>query len=189
MNSVIMHYGVPQTPDGKGSGRYRKDWSYKQLTPRQRARRASMTKDAVDSIISTLDKEDRHRLGMDENEPYLSLDEGEYLVFRSLIKVDKLPVSFFDLLEDGEKSLNVCLGTRHGDEYRGRGYATKATEQAMAWVKMNKNNLPQDYIHWSALRTNTASRKLAEKYGFELYEDNERWTPDDEWVLYIYDIH
>ena len=154
----------------------------------ERARRAAITKPDVDSIIDTFSKEDRSLIGMnDYDEQYLTVCEGGYVIFRSLVFDENHAISFFDLLEDGEKSLNVCMGTRRDD--RGRGFATKAANQAMMWVEMNKSNIPQDYIHWSALRTNAPSRKLAESLGFKLHEDGELWKPEDEWVLYIYDIH
>ena len=104
-----------------------------------RQTRALKTKKLVDEIINTMSKEDKEKLGMKDNEnSYLTEEECGWVVKRFIYKHDDTPISFFDLLRDGD-NLNVALATRCDGDYRGKGYATKLVQEAIEWCNKNKD--------------------------------------------------
>lgn len=103
----------------------------------------------------------------------MSLEQGEYVVKRFLKRYGGEPVAFFDLLRDGD-DLNVALATKSGEKYRGKGYASELTSRGMAWLSKHKNLYNQ--VIWGPREENTASRKIAEKHGFNLDEkSSKKW--------------
>jgi RimJ/RimL family protein N-acetyltransferase len=148
---------------------------------RVRTARAAKTKDDVDSIINTMSKKEKKFLNFDGKE-YLSFEEGQFVVKRFLYKYGNKPISFLDLLRDGD-DLAVVIGTRSGKEYRGKGYARKLTERGMKWV--NKNMDKWENIRWSVNNKNYKSIGLAKKLNFELDKN----TSGNEWLDYVYTQH
>lgn len=110
---------------------------------------------------------------------YLSLQEGQFVVKRVLQKHGNTPVSFFDLLRNGD-DLDVAIGTRSGKEYRGKGYAKKVTSKGMEWAEKNRDKW--DNINWVAKKDNYKSIELAKKLNFKLDEGKS----NNEWSYYIY---
>lgn len=127
---------------------------------------ALKTKKLVDEIINTMSDEDKEKLGMKEDESsYLTENQCGYVVKRFIYKQDDTPISFFDLLRDGD-NLNVALATRSDKDYRGKGYATKLAKQAIEWCDKNKDKW--DSVLWGVRYDNVASIALAEKLNFKL---------------------
>lgn len=55
---------------------------------------------------------------------------------------------------------------RHGEKYRGKGYASEVTKRGMDWLAKHPELFNE--VLWSPREENTASRRLAEKSGFKL---------------------
>lgn len=179
----LYHYGIRgmkwgvrryQNEDGSWTEEGKKRRGY-----RDRVISANKTKKDVDDIIKTFNKKERDRLALDPGEEYLTFEQGSQLAKRIVEKNGDIPVSFIDFLEDG-KNLNVALGTRSGDEYRGKGYATRATAKGMKWL--DKHIDEYDKVIWGVRTDNEASIKIAKKFGFE--EDPTSYSDDGKWVNY-----
>lgn len=186
MNNVLVHHGVKgqkwgvrryQDKDGRltSEGRTRR-------IARDRAVRAYKTKPMVDEIIGTMTKDEKEKLGLHESGQYLTLEDGASVVKRVLIKDGDTPVSFFDIFDDDDH-YNLAIGTRSGEEYRGKGYATKAAKQGLNYYEKNKERLGDKPIIWGVRKDNEASIKIAKSLGFEL--DESSYSDDDQWVNYV----
>lgn len=66
-----------------------------------------------------------------------------------------------------------------GEEYRGKGYASKEVERAIKWAD-KYGHYSLDELEWIAEKSNTGSRRLAEKYGFEESDNH----GDEDYVYY-----
>jgi GNAT superfamily N-acetyltransferase len=172
-----MHWGVRRyqnqdgslTLEGKKRNRYR----------RQAINANSSSKD-VNDIIKSMNKDDRNKV-LAGSDHYLNLEEGAAVAKRVIKKMGDKPIAFFDILEDGDDTFQLALGTRGGKKYRGKGYGSQVTKEAMNWLEKNKHKVSQKKIVWGVRKDNTASIKLAEKYGFELEPGSEK----DGWVNYV----
>lgn len=152
-------------------------------TAQKRATAAAKTKSDVDDIVSTFNKHDRELLGLkSENEQYLTLEEGEHVIKRILKKYGDTPVAFFDMLDDGS-TVNVALGTRSGEEYRGKGYASKAVKDGLRWYEQHADELGRMPVVWGVRTDNDASIKIAKKNGF--VEDPDSISKDGKWINYV----
>lgn len=159
-----------------------KNSEYKQSIAKSRAIKASKTKKDVDSIINSMNKKDRYAVLAGSSE-YLNLDEGEHVVKRFVKNYGKIPVSFFDLLQEDDVNLQVALGTRSGKEYRGKGYASDVAKQAIDYLKKNRNKFSYRTVTWGVLVSNRASIKIAQNNGFVL--DPNSYSDDGKWVNYV----
>jgi GNAT superfamily N-acetyltransferase len=178
-----MHYGVSvkDGSPGRGSGRYPLGSGKKGAI--QRVKSAAKSKNKVDEIINTLNPSDREKLGMSVNDiEYLSIEQGEHVIKRVIESIDEIPVSFFELLDDGD-TINLALATRSEKEYRGKGYATKAAEQAMNWLDKNPHIRNKRDVIWGVRTDNPGSIAIAKQMGFEL--DPNSYSDDGKWVNYI----
>ena len=191
MNDLYLaHYGVKG--QRWGVRRYQNsDGSLTELgKSRNRAVKTAKTKKDVDDIVSTFNKKERKYFGLKDGEEYLSLDQGEYVVKRILLKDKNTPVAFFDLLDDG-KNLNVAIGTRSGSDYREKGYATKVAKAGINWYNNNKESIGNKPIIWAPMKDNIPSINLAKKLGFyETDSSNKKWKRyayNLEWLSDIYD--
>lgn len=156
----LAHFNPNHDPQ---TGRFAKN-TYAQIA-RKRAIKAAKTKADVDSIVDSLTDDELRLFGTNRKEGYLSLDQGEYVVKRFIKRHGNEPVAFFDLLRDGD-DLNVALATRHGDKYRGKGYASELTQRGMNWLSKHPETF--DKVIWGPRTENMTSRRLAEKNGFVL---------------------
>lgn len=137
----------------------------------------------VDDIISTWNSKDRERFNLGKGEEYMSSEKAAgFLIKRILVEDGDKPVAFFDLLKDADNTIQVALGVRSGDQYRGKGYASKASKEGIDWYKKNSDWLGYDKVIWAPMVENTASRRLAEKNGFVL--DPTSYSDDKKWVNY-----
>lgn len=103
-------------------------------------------------------------------------------------------MSFLEVWDDdylsstGGRIGQIALATRSGDDYRGKGYASKNVKTAVDWFnKYGHKKLSE--LQWVAEETNTGSNALAKKYGFEKVTpetygyDPSKWT---NWNMYRY---
>ena len=135
----------------------------------------------VDSIIDSMNSDDRYKV-LAGDDHYLNFEEGSHVVKRSLTKLGDTAISFVDLLDDG-KQLQVALGTRAGDEFRGKGHGYKTAKDAIDWYEQHKYELPYEEIVWGVLVDNYGSIRIAEKLGFE--KDESSLSDDGTWVNYV----
>lgn len=123
-------------------------------------------------------------MGLPEDGQYLYYEQGSEVAKRILVRDGDTPVSFFDILDDGD-SFNLALATRSGDQYRGKGYATMAAKKGMYWYDNNKSKFGNRPAVWGVREDNEASIRLAKKLGFS-YEKGSRAKDKDGyyWVNY-----
>ena len=148
---------------------------------------ADKTEQEVDDIINSMNKKDRNRVLAGSNK-YLEQNQYSSVVKRS-VQRDKSgkAVSFMDLLDDGD-TLQVCLGTRSGKQYRGKGYGSKAASECMNWINKNKSKLNHKQIIWGVAANNTGSIRIAEKMGFKLDPKSKNFYEGEDWVNYVYKL-
>lgn len=132
----------------------------------------SHSKDVV-SILNTFSEKDQDMINIYSKQGsydgYKDYAEWNYRTKRFVEKVGKTPVSFFDL-QFGWHGANVVIGSRNSSRFRSKGYASNAAKKGFDWIESNKDLLSAvgvNEITWMAYSNNTASRKLAKKYGFE----------------------
>jgi len=172
-DGYLMHYNPNHDPK---TGRFTTVPIYQ-----KRAMKAAKTKKYVDDIIESLSYEDADKVLILDNMPrkefntkkkkhelYLTSDEGEFVVNRALLKIGDVPVSFLDLLDNGD-NLSAAIATRSGSEYRRKGYAEKVAKKTDQWIKRNPDKLKDyKYINWWSLDSNDSSKKIAENHGYTL---------------------
>ena len=144
-----------------------------------RIRRIDKTRKQVDEIVGSLSKKDRSMLNAEDG--YLTLEQGEYVVKRILVKDGDMPVAFLDFLSDGtnksgKENLSVAIATR--SDAQGKGYGYEAAKKGSEWIDKNRDRF--GYIEWAAKTDNTSSQHLAEKVG---YKHNNKLS-DDKWEVY-----
>ena len=135
--------------------------------------------DAVNDIASTMSKRDKKLLNLSGDVYQRSVDDGANVVKRIVKKVGDTPVSFFDITGD-RSGVSISIGTRGGDEYRNKGYASAVAKQGKKWL--DEHAAEFDQVVWWARKDNPGSIKIAQKIGLEL--DESSVLPDDPWVKY-----
>lgn len=174
----LYHYGTP-----RHSGRY----PYGSGKRPYQSEKIIDTDDLsmVNDIYKEFNRNDRISINggdiEDVNYDYLFSPEGEFynnpkeygLDTMKVIKKGTKPVAFFgaDRLWDFNNNTftnetEAYLGV--SPSYRGQGYASKVTEAGMNDLLKNDSI---NKIWWRPIESNTASIKLAEKYGFDYIGD------------------
>lgn len=176
----LMHYGVKgqewgkrrfQNPDGS-------------LTELGRVHYGVKSKDSdVEDILNSMSKKDKKLINIASDDEIKSYSHGgpEYFdVVKRFVEKDtnNIPVSFLDF-QDVDGRLSVTIGTRGGEAYRNKGYASKISAKGMDWISKNSDQLSLKYseILWIPKARNKGSRKLAEKNGFVLKKSLKNYIP------------
>ena len=171
----LQHHGIKGQKWGVQNGP-----PYPLDTPRNRAIKTARTKSKVDSIVDSLTDDERDKLAISKGESYLTIEEGEHVIYRALKEVGDIPIAFFDALDDGD-TIQLAMATRSGDEYRGKGYATKVAKQCMRYLEKHPKKRAGRDIIWGVRADNVGSIKIAKKLGF--VEDPDSYN--DGWVNYV----
>lgn len=140
--------------------------------------------DDVNNIVSTLSTKEKKLLGAPLDEDWIDKKyEAETLsnIAKTFItKIGNTPVSALEIWTNGGRTGQIAIATRNDEKYRRKGYASKEVERAMKWVE-RYGNKSIDELEWFADKSNTGSRHLAEKYGFEIADN----PGSDNYVRYI----
>lgn len=191
--TYLVHHGIKgqkwgvrryQNPDGTLTAEGKKRLYYRNNVLRNRPH----TND-VNEIVSSMSKEDKERLGAELDEPWINVNrEAETLsgIANTFVeKIGNTPVAFAEawIREDknGKRVGQIAIGTRSGDQYRGKGAATRAFKSLDEWVS-RYGNKTLDELEWWARDDNVGSRKIAEKAGFEY--DEKKSSEYEGWSYY-----
>lgn len=135
----------------------------------------------VNDIVNTMTKKDKELLNLSGDTYQKSVKEGQRVVKRFIKRVGNEPVSFLDVT--GNKSgVAIAIGTRSGNDYRGKGYGKAVANQGKKWLDEHADEF--DQIVWWVRKDNIGSIKIAEGIGLEL--DESSVLPDNPWVKYEY---
>lgn len=167
-NNYLCHYGVIGMK-----------WGIRRTPEQLGHRKSSSSEEKVKSITRTWSKEDRERMNLFGNEEY---ESSPLLVYRNIQYIKNLPVSFIDI-EDYGTGLNVSIGTRSGEKYRGKGYASKCLKEGLSWYESNKETFSNKPLSWWAREENIGSNLLAKNAGFDYDEEGSKKNPG--WSHYI----
>jgi RimJ/RimL family protein N-acetyltransferase len=197
-DSFLQHYGVKgmkwgvrryQNPDGSltSAGKKRK------ALIRKTGNAMKTTKDA-NEIVDSLTPKERKFLGAPKYDKWIepehdadfSSNIAKRFVQYEMKDSMKTPVSFLEIWDDGGTVGQIAIATKSGEQYRGKGYASKSVKQGLDWY--NKYGYKKlERLEWIAAKDNTASNNLAKKFGFK----PAKWT-DYDWAeqpkdnLYVY---
>lgn len=95
------------------------------------------------------------------------------LVDTHVVYNGKKPVAFCDIWYWKDGKAYIAIGTRGGDAFRHKGYASKALNEAIISFKLNPNLTELLYYPHAG---NEASKRLAIKHGFKIFEENKYFT-------------
>ena len=189
-NPYLAHHGIKGQQ--WGIRRYQnKDGS---LTPEGKLRYQSRSNvirnrdytDDVNGIVRSMSDRDKDLIGQTDYDADWIDKNSEYDIIANKAKtiierIGDQPVSFAEVWTNGTRTGSMAIGTRSGDEYRGKGYATSAAEKAIKWVE-RYGKYTIDELEWVARQDNEASNKIAKKLGFEY--DKEASDKDEGWSHY-----
>lgn len=142
------------------------------------------TEKDVQSIVDSMSKHEQELLGV-SNGQYMLEDEVQGVAKRFIKKHNDTPVAFLDIYYGRENGGTIAIGTKSGEDYRGKGYASDLVTKAQKWLESPeaKDVLNITLLDWYARRENDASIDLAKKYGFTERKDRE---DDSEWFVATY---
>lgn len=186
-----MKWGVRryQNPDGTLTSEGKK----RKALIRKTGNAMKTTKDA-NEIVDTLTRKEKKLLGASLHEKWIepefdaqtSSNIAKRFVQYEMAEGMKTPVSFLEVWDNGGNIGQIAIATKSGEQYRGKGYASKSVKQGLDWY--NRYGYKKlERLEWIAEKSNTASNALAVKKGFKpaKWEDYD-WNPQKDYNLYVY---
>lgn len=198
-SAELYHYGIKgmkwgvrryQNPDGTLTAEGRK----RTQLIRKTGNAMKTTKDA-NEIVKSLTPKEKKFLGAPKYDEWIEPEfdaETSSNVAKRFVQYEmkgsmKTPVSFLEIWDDGGTVGQIAIATKSGDEYRGKGYASKSVQQGLDWY--NRYGYKKlERLEWIAAKDNTASNNLAKKFGFQpaKWEDYD-WADQPKDNLYVYE--
>lgn len=139
------------------------------------------TTDDINEIVRSMSDEEKKKLGASLNEEWIEPEAELHILStkaKTIIeKYNDVPVAFVEVYMDGNKRGQISIGTRSGEKYRGKGYATSAMNRMNKYLE-RYGKMYLDDVEWWARNDNIASKKLAEKFGFK-YQYTKKYGDHD----------
>lgn len=189
----LYHHGIKgqkwgirryQNPDGSLT-----DEGRKRASLRNRISKNIKTTDKANDIVRSLSDKEKELLGASKNEDWVvkehELETSSNLAKRIVIENGDIPVSMFEIWDDGGPDGQIAIATRSGKEYRGQGNALKAAQKGLDWYnRYGKKSIKN--LYWIAENSNTGSIKLAERLNFEKLDLENAPFKDPDFSYYRY---
>lgn len=174
----LCHYGVKgmkwgvrryQLPNGKLTSEGRK----RRSLARKVSANMKTTNDA-NEIVDSLTLKEKKFLGAPKYDKWIEPEfDAKYSanIAKRFVQYEmkdsmKTPVSFIEIWDDGGTVGQIAIATKSGEQYRGKGYASKAAKRGLDWF--NKYGYKKlERLEWLAKKDNNASNKMAKKLGFK----------------------
>ena len=146
---------------------------------KRRVKRELKYCDDVNAVVDTLSQDEKRLLGMRKDEKKWFSDNGieraETVsnIAKTFIQYDgKKPVSFLEIWDNGTDIGEIVIAT--DPKYRGTGVTKKNVEKAKKWFNSPSNLYLKD-LQWNNRKENAKSGKVAERFGFGEYEEDQLW--------------
>lgn len=134
--------------------------------------------EAVNEIYKTLTPSEKYKVSGSRNQPVLHEFDYDPKRAQAFVAYNKnVPVSAFVVKKLNNSQADVEILTRNDPNFRGKGYASKVASKGLKWVE-KKSNFSE--VYWDVAKTNTGSRKIAEKNSFK----NLGSGSNKQWVSY-----
>ena len=165
------------------------DEGRKRAALRTRVSKNIKTTDAANEIVRTLSDKEKQLLGASLHEDWVEkeheLETSANLTKRIIHEKGNIPISMFEIWDDGGPNGQIAIATRSGDKYRGHGNAAKAAQKGLDWYnKYGKKKM--ENLYWIAEKSNKGSIRLAERLGFEQLGPDRAPYKDEDYVYYRY---
>lgn len=177
MNTILVHHGIlgqkhgirngppyPLVAGAHSSAEKKAGW--KKSLDHKTIEIGEGSAKKANNIYKSLSREEKKLVTAREEPPeeYTNdLEYASYLGKSFVLSVGKTPVSTLDIWRENDNDAALAMMTRNEKKYRNKGYASKVVEAGMNWLE--SSGIEKAY--WDVRNDNVASRKLAEKYGFE----------------------
>lgn len=144
----------------------------------KRLQRTTKTKKEVDSIVNSLSEKDKKLLGVNKDGEYLSLEQGQNVIKRFLLREGDTPVAFLDVFDEGKNSegkTDVSVALAVAGNKHDKGYGKEIAKKGSDFIDKHLNDYGM--VWWTTDSNNIPSQRLAEKNGWKYSnkDSNNNW--------------